>query len=318
MRRLDRGDMYPAIADLADEPIWIEELSAGELADVLRSTLSEKYANSTDEEMADALDNVLDAMSPAEAFNFGAALNQIGKSASRLASDPAFVQIARTAVPIAGGALGTFIGGPLGTALGSKLGTLAANALPAAAPPATAQPPAPPPSAPTPAAATPAPAPLAAPARPVGAAEPATTTPAAPATSVAAAPFPGPAPAPADLPLPLSPASPVAGGSAAAAQGLVLMRQPEVKRAVLATALGQHGRQQVSGIPVAQLMALVSQVFGQAAADADELRYLEQTEAAEDIVPDDLPAGSARSLYIDLLGADNLELAEAPGWDGLD
>lgn len=110
----------------------------------------------------------------------------------------------------------------------------------------------------------------------------------------------------------------MAGGSAAAAQGLVLMHQPDVKRAVLATALGQHGRQQVSGIPVAQLMALLSQVFGQAAADADELRYIGSADAAEGVVPDDPRAGSARSLYIDLLGADNLELAEAPGWDGLD
>ena len=33
--------------------------------------------------MSDALENVLDSMSAAEAFNFGSALSQIGKSASK-------------------------------------------------------------------------------------------------------------------------------------------------------------------------------------------------------------------------------------------
>jgi hypothetical protein len=100
----------------------------------------------------------------------------------------------------------------------------------------------------------------------------------------------------------------------------VLTQQPEVLRGLLATALGQHGRQRISGIPVAQLLAMLSQVFGQAAADADELMYLgQQADATESALLGDAPAGPARSLYGDLLGADNLELAEAaPGWDGLD
>jgi hypothetical protein len=96
----------------------------------------------------------------------------------------------------------------------------------------------------------------------------------------------------------------------------VLTQQPDVLRALLATALGQHGRQQVSGIPVAQILSMLSQVYGRAAADADELMYLgRQPEAAESVV-DDAPDGSPRSLYTDLLGADNLEFAEAAGWDG--
>jgi hypothetical protein len=115
----------------------------------------------------------------------------------------------------------------------------------------------------------------------------------------------------------------VAAGSAAAAQGLVLTQQPDVLRGLLATALGQHGRQLVSGVPVAQVLALLSQVFGQAAADADELVYLDQQADATEGVLEEAPAGSIRSLYADLLGADNLELAEAPElaevleWDGL-
>jgi hypothetical protein len=96
----------------------------------------------------------------------------------------------------------------------------------------------------------------------------------------------------------------------------VLAQQPDVLRALLATALGQHGRQQVSGIPVAQILSMLSQVYGRAAADADELMYLRQQPEATESVLDDAPRGSPQSLYTDLLGADNLELAEAAGWDG--
>ena len=84
--------------------------------------------------------------------------------------------------------------------------------------------------------------------------------------------------------------------------------------ALVATALGQHGRQTVSGVPVAQVLGLLSQVFGKAAADADELMYLGQQPGAEESVPDAV-GDPADLLYADLLGADNLELAEATGWD---
>ena len=135
---------YPAVGEMQGGYGWGEDLEAEELADVLRSAMREEYADSSDEAMGDALGNILDSMTPAEGFNFMSALNQIGKSASRLASDPTFVQVMRTAAPIAGGALGTAIGGPLGTALGSQLGTLAASALPAR-PPVAVAPAAPPP-----------------------------------------------------------------------------------------------------------------------------------------------------------------------------
>jgi hypothetical protein len=110
----------------------------------------------------------------------------------------------------------------------------------------------------------------------------------------------------------------VAGGSAAAAQGVVLTQHPDVLRGLLATALGQHGRQRVSGIPVAQLLALLSQVFGQAAADADELMYQEQHPDAAESVLEDASADSLRSLYTDLVVVDNREIAEAAGWDRVD
>ena len=180
MRRLDESDIYPTVDAFSGEVDWIEGLDAKELADVLRSTLHDDYADASDDEVEDALANVLDSLSPAEAFNFGSALNQIGKSASRVVSDPAFVSVARTALPVLGGATGTLIGGPAGTALGGKLGRLAASSLPArpTSTPVRAQPAA--------AAASPPGMPAAAP-QPVGA---------APAPSTAATAPPGVTPQP--------------------------------------------------------------------------------------------------------------------------
>ncbi len=263
MRHLDDRYLYPA-SDVAE---WAEGPDTAELAEALRSALDEGYADASGEAMGDALANVLDSMSPAEGFNFASALNRISKSAGQLVSDPTFVAVAQTALPIVGGVAGTAIGGPVGTALGSKLGSLAASALPARPAPAPAVPPA---------------------------------VPAAPAAPPA---------------VPAAPASPVAAGSAAAAQGLVLTQQPEVLRSLLATALGQQGRQTVSGIPVAQVLGTLSQIFGKAAADADELMYLGQQPDSAEGVSADVYGDSADALYADLLGADNQDLAEATGWD---
>ena len=266
MSSFEADGAYQDAWELAEEA-WASGQADAEMADALRFALREEYAGADDADLVDAATNMMSAMSPAEAFNFGAALSQIGKSAGRLVSDPTFTSIARTVAPAAGGALGTFIGGPLGTALGSKLGTLAVSALPAPPSSGSARPPAPVPTAP---AAPPAPAPV----------------------------------------------SPVAGGSVAATQALILSTHPEVRQAALATALGQHGRREISGIPAAQLLGLLSQVFGQAAADADELMYNEAVPDAAESAGQDTAAGSLRSLYCDLLGADNLELAEAAEWEG--
>ena len=267
---------------VAGEAGW--EAMPADLAEALRSALHEGYADASDAEMDDAVANVLDSMSAAEAFNFASALNQIGKGAGQLISDPTFQAVARTALPAVAGIAGGAIGGPLGAAVGSQLGNLAVSALPAR--PAAAPPAPPAPSAPRPAAA------------PLAAVPPAPSVPPPPAAPPAA--------------------SPVAAGSAAAAQGLVLTQQPEVLRSLLATALGQQGRQTVSGIPVAQVLGMLSQVFGQAAADADELMYLDQQpDSAESVLPDAW-AESADALYADLVGADNQELAEAASWEWRD
>jgi hypothetical protein len=277
MSSFEAGGAYQDAWELAEEDAWASDQADAEIADALRSALRDEYADAADADLVDAATDMMSAMSPAEAFNFGAALSQIGKSAGRLASDPTFASIARTVAPMAGGALGTFIGGPLGTKLGTEIGTRAVGAL--------------------------LPPPAAGPARPP-----------------AAAPVPVPPPSPAALPPPAptapTPVSPVAGGSAAAAQALILSSHPEVQQAALATALGQHGRREISGIPAAQLLGLLSQVFGQAASDADELMYNEAVPDAAESAGPDAEAGSLRSLYCDLLGADNLELAEAAEWEG--
>jgi hypothetical protein len=284
---MDEDDFYPGADAFAGEDSRAEGLDAADLTDALRSALNEDYAEAGDEEVGDALANVLDSMSAAEAFNFASALNRIGKGASQLVSDPTFAAVAQTALPIVGSAAGTMIGGPAGTALGGKLGSLAASALPTR-----------PAAAPVPAVPVPA---VPVPAVPV----PAVPVPAVPVPAV-------PAAAPAT---PTGPASPVAGGSTAAARGLVLTQQPEVLRSLLAAALGEHGRQTVSGVAVHQVLGMLSQVFGEAAADADELMYLGQRPDAADSALEEAPADAIDSLYADLLGADNLELAEAAEWN---
>lgn len=362
MTHFDASGSFFYARDLRGEDGWFEDLGtenlgAEDLVNALRSTMREEYTDASDEEMADALMNVLGSMSPAEAINFASALDRIGTSASELVSDPAVAAVAGAAMPVLVGAAGTLASGPTGTAAaGTMLGGLAASALPASA--------APPAGGATPVAAAPAPSvagaampvllgtggalvggsagtaagtnlgslatnalPASA-APPVAAATPVATAPApstamavpgspsAAATPVAAAPEPGAARviAPVIAPSSPHPASEVADGSAAAAQGLVLTQHPDVLRALLATALGQHGRQQVSGVAVVQVLELLSEIFAQAAADADQLMYLTQAGDAESVF-EDVPAGS---LYADLLSADNLELAQAAEWEGLD
>lgn len=242
--------MFQSSSELAEDDgqDWFDE--SVDMVDVLWDAMHEDYSDASFDEMDDAFGNVMEAMSPAESFNFAKALKQIERGAGQALSDPTFGQIARTALPIAGGAVGTVIGGPVGTALGSRLGTAAAGALPAA--------------------------PIPRPGTAAGSAVPA-----------------------------------VAGGSAAAAQGLVLTQQPDVLKGLLALAMGQHGQKAVNGHSVAQIMSMLSSVFGQAAADADELMYLDNASFDDDASLEDSAAPPGRSLYTTLLDTDNDELAEA-------
>jgi uncharacterized protein (DUF697 family) len=59
----------------------------------------------------------------------GSALGKIVKSPIGKAVGGVLKGVAKTALPIAGGALGTFFGGPVGATIGSKLGSMAGSAL---------------------------------------------------------------------------------------------------------------------------------------------------------------------------------------------
>jgi len=226
-----------------------------------------------DESFEDALESVLDGMSVAEGLSFTNALRQVQSGVGQAMSNPLVAQVGQTALPLGAGALGTVVGGPAGTAIGSRLGTLAAGALAQSARPATIAAPYP---------------------RP-------TTVPVAPPASSAAAVAPRTVGDPG-----------VASGSAAAAQGLVLTQQPDVLKALLALSMGQHGARQVDGVPVSSVMNLLSSVFGQAAADADELAYLDGegfdgTGYGEDDPEPDLGVG--RALYTAFMDAENASVA---------
>lgn len=106
--------------------------------------------------------------------------------------------------------------------------------------------------------------------------------------------------APAALPAPVV--------SNAAGQALLLANDKTVLQGLLAAALGQYGQRQINGIPVAQLLGMFSEVVGQAAADADELMYLEGGDVESAI---DEPPESPQDLYLALVDTENLELAEA-------
>jgi len=240
-----------------------EDVSLWGVGETLRDALREDYTDASSEELADAVENVFDSMTPAESFNFAKALGQIEKGAAQALADPAVSQFAAAALPVAGAAVGTAFGGPAGTAIGSGVGNAAAKALSKAKP-----------------------------------AVPSMTSPSR------------------------MPAPAAAAGSAAATKALVLTQQPQVLKSLLALALGEHGRKSVDGMQVGAVMNLLSTIFSQAAADADELAYarpdtessfLEDAYAYES---DPLaPAERADAMYSALLSAENAELAEVvEGW----
>lgn len=102
--------------------------SVPEMAEGLLEVMHESYADASPEEAEQAVYDLLDAMDAAEGFNFGKILKSIAGPVSSVLRNPIVSQIAKTALPIAGGAVGTLIGGPVGTALGSQLGQVAGGA----------------------------------------------------------------------------------------------------------------------------------------------------------------------------------------------
>ena len=102
----------------------------------------------------------------------------------------------------------------------------------------------------------------------------------------------------------------------AAAKGLVAMNDPAVQTATLAAALGQQGRASVNGVPVGAVMNMLSTIFGQAAAEADELMYESSTTPAY-MLNEQAPSGDpvapgdrAQALYAALLRARDRHLEQ--------
>jgi hypothetical protein len=282
------GGRWDEYDDIVDDPVP-RSIPASE---VLRSVLRADLASASPEAMNDALAEMLDSMSAAEGFNFGQALQQISAGATKALQDPTVNSVLRTAVPLVAGAAGAYFGGPAGAGVGSNLGNLLVNALPGPPQPRPAAPAAPPAPVVVPSVLSRAPIPG------------------------APAPIPGPpVPVPvtaAAVPGPVPPA--IAGGSAAAAQGVVLTQQPDVIKALLSLAVGEAGRPTINGIPVPQIMNLLSDVFGKAAAHADELMYAAGESAdgySESEAIDQVGAGDSAHLYITLMDANAMELSEA-------
>lgn len=101
-----------------------------------------------------------------------------------------------------------------------------------------------------------------------------------------------------------APAAQVAGQPAASAavKSVVLANDERIRQALLAAALGTQGRQQVAGVPVAQLLGLLSQMVGQAAAEADEMMYgIQEASESELFDSSDLDADT---VYAALIGGD--------------
>jgi hypothetical protein len=101
---------------------WGHESSPGVLGETLEMELAAELLEVKDEQELDRF--------------LGKLISSVGRGLGKLVRSPIFKSvggvlkgIAKTALPLAGGALGTFVGGPLGASIGSNLASMAGNAL---------------------------------------------------------------------------------------------------------------------------------------------------------------------------------------------
>lgn len=99
-------------------------------AEVLLDALNEAYGDADDKELDEAVTEMLESVSPAEAYGLAKAITQIGRGAGTITSDPTFGRIAATVLPAAFGTVGASVGGPVGAAAAGRLGAVAARSLP--------------------------------------------------------------------------------------------------------------------------------------------------------------------------------------------
>ena len=126
-------EYYSFDEDKFEEELDIEALEyeeTMEMVEGLREVLSEEYKDLDNEEMQEMLYDILESMSPAEAFNFGNILKTVAKGAGSILSNPSTSKTLKTILPVAGQIAGTAFGGPVGAMIGQGIGGFAAQAIP--------------------------------------------------------------------------------------------------------------------------------------------------------------------------------------------
>ena len=255
----DADELEPAEfgGDLDQDLAW---------GDSLRAALSPELAEIASADEVEALiADMMESLTPAEAFNLGKALTGIQKGAASVLSDPMVGKIAQTALPLAGGAVGALGAGPVGSALGADLGRSLAQSLPQR--PGASPPGASPPRA-----------------RPPGASPPGGASP-------------GAAPPPSQGP-------PAVGEPTAAMKTLVAVHDPRVLTLLLAAALEGKGRKTVDGVSTGAALDMLRTLATEAAEEVDELArtaedypaYLRGGSGRDGVDPA-VPTDRARVLY---------------------
>jgi hypothetical protein len=117
------AEYEPELEIFEGEPLeWSGGGGAGVLAEIDEMELASKLLEVRDDQ---ELDQFLGGL----IRKVGSALGKVVRSPIGRAIGGALKGVVKTALPIAGGALGTFVGGPLGTAIGSGLASAAGRAL---------------------------------------------------------------------------------------------------------------------------------------------------------------------------------------------
>ena len=113
----------PPPAFLAESEDWSRLYSAGvTYQDGVRMLLGPEGESLTDPEVDQILERITDSMEPAQAAEF---LSGVGRALQ--GALPALGQVAKVALPIVGGAIGSVVAPGIGTALGGALGGVAGN-----------------------------------------------------------------------------------------------------------------------------------------------------------------------------------------------
>jgi hypothetical protein len=113
----------PPPAFLAESEDWSRLYSAGvTYQDGVRMLLGPEGESLTDPEVDHILERITDSMEPAQAAEF---LSGVGRALQ--GALPALGQVAKVALPIVGGAIGSVVAPGIGTALGGALGGVAGN-----------------------------------------------------------------------------------------------------------------------------------------------------------------------------------------------